>query len=343
MNKLRLSLLLTSLMLTASILGFFNFFGKISLCSAQVGTQVGGILWDNTTWTLTNSPYTVTNTVQIPSNVSLTIQAGVIVISNVPVYTNRDNGYGNMFLINGVIVAHGTADKKIVFDGNGKANFFSSAGSNASAFADLDYCIIRNGSSFWWDGHGHFNLTRSELSDLSFESYVWYPERDVYIMYNKFTDSSGFSIGHRDANVYIEYNLFDRKNPGFTYANDLIENWASYDLSRTVVCHNSFVNMNGVVLKLPSGYNSAAMNASQNYWGTNDTSVISSMIYDKNDDITCAGFIPYLPILQSPDPSTPKSDPLPTIPEFASLLILPLFITMTLLARLAIKRGKSKY
>ena len=29
------------------------------------------------------------------------------------------------------------------------------------------------------------------------------------------------------------------------------------------------------------------------------------MIYDKNDDIGCNGFINYLPILQTPDPNTP--------------------------------------
>jgi len=63
--------------------------------------------------------------------------------------------------------------------------------------------------------------------------------------------------------------------------------------------------MSGIVLKLPPGYDTAAMTATENYWGTNDTAVIDSMIYDKNDDIRCAGFIEYLPILTEPHPETP--------------------------------------
>lgn len=63
--------------------------------------------------------------------------------------------------------------------------------------------------------------------------------------------------------------------------------------------------MSGIVLKLPAGYDTAAMTATENYWGTNDTAVIDSMIYDKNDDIRCAGFIEYLPILTEPHPETP--------------------------------------
>jgi len=30
------------------------------------GTYVGGIIWENTTWALENSPYIITDTVQIP-------------------------------------------------------------------------------------------------------------------------------------------------------------------------------------------------------------------------------------------------------------------------------------
>ncbi len=71
--------------------------------------------------------------------------------------------------------------------------------------------------------------------------------------------------------------------------------------------------MSGIVLELPSGYDSAAMTATENYWGTTDTEVIDSMIYDKNDDIRCAGFIEYLPILSEPHPDTPT---LPLIVNF---------------------------
>jgi len=47
------------------------------------------------------------------------------------------------------------------------------------------------------------------------------------------------------------------------------------------------------------------MTATENYWGTTYTEVIDAMIHDKNDDIICAGFIEYLPILTEPHSDTP--------------------------------------
>ena len=256
-------------------------------------TPVGGIIWENTTWTLENSPYIITDTVQIPANVTLTIEPGVTVTKPTA---------GDLFLLHGIIRAHGTVDNKIIFDGGGNSNFFSAKGSNVNTFLDLDYCIIRNGASFWpptgYAQYGHFSLKHSELTDLTSYSYLWYPGKDVHIEYNKFINTAGFSIGDT-VNHYIRYNLF-KGNRGF-----LVRNWASGSASQTIVKYNSFIDMDGIVLELPAGYEHAAMTATENYWGTNDTDVIDSMIYDKNDDITCAGYIDYLPILSEPHPATP--------------------------------------
>jgi hypothetical protein len=250
------------------------------------GTPVGGIIWENTTWTLENSPYIITDTVQIPENVTLTIEPGVTVISQ----------GGTMFLIHGRIYARGTINNKITFDG--ASRFFDVDGSSRDTFLDLDYCIIKNGGSFWWDGYGHFNLTRSELINLASYSYIWYPGKDVHIEYNTFINSAGFSVGHDGPSVYIRYNLI-KGNRGF-----VVENWVSY-AGQTIVKYNSFIDMSGIVLKLPPGYDRAAMTATENYWGTQDTDVIDQMIYDRNDDIMCPSFIEYLPILTEPHPETP--------------------------------------
>lgn len=71
--------------------------GSSMFCKAQVVTQVGGILWENTTWTAANSPYVITGTVQVPLNVTLTIEAGVTVTTSM----NPSNEY--LFLLNGKI------------------------------------------------------------------------------------------------------------------------------------------------------------------------------------------------------------------------------------------------
>jgi len=293
LKKTFIGVLAVALLSTIPIAGL-NFDATKAVNYSSSGTTVGGIIWENTTWTLENSPYIITDTVQIPSNVTLTIEPGVVVTKPTA---------GDMFLVHGAIYAHGNIDDKITFDGGGNSNFFSAEGSKEDAFLDLDYCVIKNGNSFWpptgYSQYGHFILRHSELIDLATYSYMWYPPKDIYIEYNKFVNTAGFSIGHSDANVYIKYNVF-KGNRGF-----VVKNWASYGASQTIVKYNSFIDMSGIVLELPPGYDSAAMTATENYWGTNDTGIIDSMIYDKNDDIRCAGFIEYLPILSEPHPATP--------------------------------------
>jgi len=54
----------------------------IAILTLKVGhtqTNVSGGIYTNTTWTLTNSPYIVVDTVVVFPGVTLTIQSGVIV------------------------------------------------------------------------------------------------------------------------------------------------------------------------------------------------------------------------------------------------------------------------
>ena len=105
--------------------------------------------------------------------------------------------------------------------------------------------------------------------------------------------------------VYVRYNLFIN-NQGY-----IINNFASYGLSKTYVNNNSFSNTAGVILEVEKTSTTADMDASQNYWGTADTTIIDSMIYDKNDDTSCSSYINYLPVLDVPDPDVPTA-PTPT-------------------------------
>jgi hypothetical protein len=306
LKKTFIGVLFVALFYTFLIVGTNVNVTKAVNCSG-LGTSVGGIIWENATWTLENSPYVITDTVQIPENVTLTIEPGVICSVSPSFPTGND-----MFLVHGTIYAIGTVNNKIIFDGcdrisgPGRPAFFSARYSGSDAFVDLEYCVIKNGASFWWGDYGHFNLRRSELVNLTYYSYLYYPGNDVYIEYNKFVNAGGFSVGHSMANVYIMYNLFKGKYADLPiYADFVVENWASYYDSETIVKYNSFIDMAGIVLKLSPGCSDAAMTATENYWGTNDTEVIDSMIYDKKDDITCAGFIDYLPILTKPHPETP--------------------------------------
>jgi len=64
-------------------------------------------------------------------------------------------------------------------------------------------------------------------------------------------------------------------------------------------------------LGVEKGYTTVDMDASQNCWGTSDTSIIDSMIFDKNDDASCNSYVNYTPIIDVPNPETPIA-PVPT-------------------------------
>lgn len=269
--------------------------------SASAETQVQGEINKNTTWTLANSPYTIVNTIEIAHGKTLTIEPGVVI--------NCPNNY-DMFKLIGNIVARGNADKKVVFNGGGNSLFFDLSDSLTITFADLEYAEFRDGTVFWNQGPGYFNLRHSIIENLSRSSYLWYPADEVYIEYNEFINSGGFAIDQSgDSNVYFRYNSFNGLNPGLTKFQDFyIQNKSSYDNSETVVEYNSFMDIDGIALELESGQTRARMSALNNYWGTSSTEVIDAMIYDKNDNPLVAGYIEYQPILDEPSALTPGSE-----------------------------------
>ena len=274
------------------------------VASGDSATQTGGTLTSNATWTAASSPYVITSSIQVPENIVLTIEPGVTVT------TQMSNG--SMFIVNGVIEARGNATNKIIFDGNSNCSIFKTNHLISQGSVDLDYCVIRNGqSALWFDNTGYFNLTNSELSNLSRNSYLWYPSQDVFIEYNAFTNTAGFKIGTDDyysnttGSVYVKCNLFSN-NQGY-----IIDNYASYGLSKTYVNNNTFTFTTGTILEVENGSTTADMDATANFWGTTNTSIIDSMINDRNDDSSCASYINYLPILDIPDPDVPIA-PTPT-------------------------------
>lgn len=72
---------------------------------SHADAKVNGNITTDTTWTLANSPYIMTGTVQVLEGVTLTIEPGVIVKSN-----RRAE-----LLIGGELIAAGSEDQMIVF------------------------------------------------------------------------------------------------------------------------------------------------------------------------------------------------------------------------------------
>jgi hypothetical protein len=292
--------------------------GDLSESLEVLATEVGGIIESDTSWTTDEGSYLITETVQVARGATLTIEPDVIVHA----VTEFDDDA--LFLLNGEIIAEGSSDADILIDGHGTdATFFDAEGSSPDAFLSVEHCLIRDGGSFWWQGNGGFNLRNSELRNVD-SSYIWYPYQDtsgegaiphseIHIEYNTFINAGAFSIGHDDRYTEETIRVFIRNNvfTGWTEATygGLINNWASYGSSETIVEYNSFLDMTDeVILKLPAGYDDAAMIGTNNFWDTTDESTVQEMIYDSNDDIESAGEISYTPILEDPDSETPQFD-----------------------------------
>lgn len=242
----------------------------------------------------------IIDTVQIPSDVTLTIEPGVTI--TMP-------SEGDMFLLHGTISAAGTINNKIVFDGGGNSVIITTLGGAGNA--DFDYCIIRNGYRVW-DRGGYFNLRHSEImnfiSDWSGYQFLKAciclesPSSNCNIEYNRFINTGGFyayQAAGRICEIHIQYNLFHEMSSPISNAG------GSPGRSEMLVKYNSFIDIEGIVLSLEPDFESTNMNATENYWGTLDTDIIDQNIYDGNDNIRVKNYIDYLPILTAPHPDTP--------------------------------------
>jgi len=106
------------------------------LCTTDVyaETEIGGIISQDTTWTLADSPYIVTGGVVVNGGVTLTIEPGVMV--------RFDSGIS--LQINGKLIAEGTDDNKITFTSNLTSQAAGDWGSITFADSSVDDEIEEN-------------------------------------------------------------------------------------------------------------------------------------------------------------------------------------------------------
>lgn len=132
----------------------------------KADTEVGGIIDQNTTWTLANSPYIITSNILIEKNVSLVIEPGVIIKFR----KHHTMGEGLYIKVDGILSARGTKNNIIKFtteDNNPNSEFswdsisFTEQSNNWIESDNtgnvLENCIIEYGSN----GKGAINIINS--------------------------------------------------------------------------------------------------------------------------------------------------------------------------------------
>lgn len=163
---------LAILSLVIVILGLV--FGGLTFKPALAATEFKGIINADTTWTKANSPYSLTGNVLVNQGVTLKIEPGVTVIFK--------SDYN--IQVNGTLIAEGTANNPIVF--NGEAAFYNAYVTFAPVSKRWDDqsasgCLLKNTI---------FLKTATEIVGAS----------------PKITNSSLFALDINSGHALIEYN-----------------------------------------------------------------------------------------------------------------------------------------
>ncbi len=344
--------LLTVALLTVMVLGTITLANAATFSNAQTGTQVSGIINSDTTWDKANSPYALTGNVCVNQNITLTVEAGVIV-----------NLVSYYIQVDGTLVAKGTTGNQISFNG-GYITFTEKATNWTNQ--DSTGCIIENANlnhtSIFADAVIKINnntltvasiaarnsviVTNNVLSGQS--NGIGLTKGSPTVTNNFITGAnSGISLSSA-ANAYIAGNTISNCNVGIsgydgsaTIERNLIinnqigigipfrintqiqSNTIAYNkigLSITItpqgeIVNNNIQNNTQYSIRLNNIQN---VNAANNYWGTTDAQVINQSIYDSKNDFNL-GTVNFTPFLTSPNnqapviPITPNQTATPTI------------------------------
>jgi hypothetical protein len=271
-----------------------DFTGVAVTCASICKTTLTGILYSSTTYEAQGGPYCISSSLQIPTGVTVKFAAGASV-------AGLD---GSSIVVQGGLTVDGTSTARVTLSNV----VITPAGVQATPdVIDIHFANISEGSLYApTRGDAYYstlNLTDSVVSDLKGLVQISHPVGTNVIARNVFTNSGGIFYGadYNDATISIAHNYFANWTTGYALANGASYNGIAFTQG------NTFATTSSVAVMLYPGpdHTSAAIDASNNYWGTTDPAVIQQMIFDINDDIWSAGTVTYAPFLTAPDPSTP--------------------------------------
>lgn len=297
-------------------------------------TNISGILSTDTVLALTNNPFIVVGNILVAEGVSLTIEPGVEV--------KFDGNY--TIQIDGRINATGTVDNKIIFTSNNELPkkgdwnkvFFSNPieGENVLKYCEISYGtvgIYLRGFINCQTGCDFYYCPNPCDGDSVLISHCLFHDNEIALHYEKlFSDSTDNNANYlnitnnafhdNDYGIIIEigrginggplgeisYNTIqNNQNDGILLLgrNDIYE--GRKGLHHRII-HNNILGNRGYGLN--SQVTDIDFSAEQNWWGTDNTSLIGEYIYDFFGDFSYKQ-VNYSPILSYPEDSAPIPAP----------------------------------
>ena len=224
--------------------------------------------------------------VQIEHGITLSVEGGVSISDN------------TRFLVLGNLLMIGSENEPVEVNNN---SFCFHTDYNTPGYIEFNK-VIMNGGAFSeagsCSGYGYFSLMNSQFYEVN-GFYLWYPVASSKIAKNIFVASGGLDVLLSES-LEVSNNVF-LGQPGVIAT-------ANYGNGLTVR-YNSFLSLDKTALEIPEGYDSASMTADSNYYGTTDIANIEQRILDRNDSLTRASYIEYVPFLYTPHPDTPIYNP----------------------------------
>jgi hypothetical protein len=156
--------------------------GSMHPASAQSGTEVGGTINSNVTWTYAGSPYYLTSDLTIQQGVTVTIESGVQVnfIQDIPTHDSvgrpTDKYLYHNLEVDGTLIAIGQS-APITFSYGNQITFSSS--SSASIIKNVDFDGLNDGSNSY-EGYRIQILDSSPTLDSNSFNVI-YPSSQIYI------------------------------------------------------------------------------------------------------------------------------------------------------------------
>jgi hypothetical protein len=320
--------------------------GLVSACMAPSGvaqspTLVGGIIDSDTTWTRTNSPYTLTGAVGVTSGATLTIEAGVTI--------NLGDSY---IQVNGTLKAKGSNTEPIYFIGGKDPAIVFIKPISELYEQNIGDSYIENAV---FDSSSIEIINSSpKISNNTLRGRISLFNSSSPILNNYFLKGINEGLVAYDSNATIAGNLFTGLYQAIyvgssqSYSTPLIqrnhisENQYGILLPTSTkfsptIRNNTIVNNQLGIGIYGNGIPQAAINynniygneqynirltdiqtnidATQNWWGTTDTQAISQLIFDSKKDFNL-GNVTFSPFLNEPNThATPDPDMLTQIPE----------------------------